>query len=75
MNFDSNFFIIIFILIFVLLYFILFTDEKFQDSKQKCSDIEKISIDSELNNSTFCPSHCKPSLTQDSKSIYCVDNK
>lgn len=73
MNFDSNFFIIIFILIFVLLYFILFTNEKFQDNK-KCSDIEKISIDSELNNSSFCPSYCKPSLTQDSKSIYCVDN-
>ena len=50
------------------------SSEKFQD-KQKCSDIEAISVESERNNSTFCPSYCKASLTQDSKNIYCVDNR
>jgi hypothetical protein len=77
MTFDSNFFII-FILIFVLLYFSSLTNEKFQSKNQnniKCSDIEAISIDSDRNNSSFCPSYCKLSLTQDGKSVYCVDNK
>ena len=77
MTFDLNFFIIIFILILVMLYFDsssnVQANEHFAD--QKCSDIKQISIDSEQNNSTYCPVGCKASLTEDRKNIYCVDNK
>lgn len=74
MTFDSNFFIIILILILVLLYLNSFTNEKFQN-KQECSHIESIPIDSEYNNSKFCPSYCKASLTQNGNMVYCVDNR
>jgi hypothetical protein len=75
MNFDSNFFIIIFILISILLYFNL-SSEKFEDKQsiKKCSDVKAISVNSELNNSEFCPDGCKTSLTKDDKRIYCVDD-
>lgn len=76
MTFDSNFLIIIIILILilVLLYLNSLANEKFQD-KLKCADIKSISIDSEYNNSNFCPSYCKASLTKDGNMVYCVDNR
>ena len=72
MLFDSNFFIIIFILILVLVFLNSSTNEQFANT---CSNIEPIPLDSPQNNSTYCPTGCKVSLTQDRKNIYCVDNK
>jgi hypothetical protein len=68
---DLNFLIIISIVILIVFY--LLPTEKFYSTN--CGDISPIPKDSDKNNSSFCPSNCKASLTQDGKSVYCVDVK